>query len=174
MHAVLLWGSVLVGETLANQLDLLSEAVRCVRRDWDGIQAVELLQTIQAEVLIALFLLRIGRLLEAKVHTSSAVGMILAAGLHRMGSNAVSAFLKVNGTGGQGLAAPRDGVEACERRNGCWSVYFLQATVELVADTAVLTQGPYSFKDWQIDTPWPDDVPSVSFPVVQHCVLIVL
>ncbi|KAJ7205113.1 hypothetical protein C8J57DRAFT_1259060 [Mycena rebaudengoi] len=161
MQAVFLWGAALSGEPVADQLAFLSEAVRQLQHELDGSQPMAVLHAIQAEVLVALFLLRLGRLLEAKSHAGSAVGLVSAIGLHRLGSGASSGFVSVDARGSRKMPWPSDPVEACERRNCFWSVYLLQATMELSADTAGLARGPCSFQDWQITTPWPMDVSSL-------------
>lgn len=93
------------------------------------------IQYIQAEVLVAQYFFRAGKILEGKYHTSAAAALVLSSGLH-----------KFNPTS-------NDFVAEGERINGMWTVFMLNncwtATDGSASNFSLDMEGS------RIDAPWP-------------------
>ena len=90
------------------------------------------IQAIQAEILIALYLLNDGRIIEGRYHLTAAGTGVLACGLHRISAHQrpPTSLVPLSGLGTTGmqqlvLDQPKDSIELGERVNLFWSVYAL-------------------------------------------------
>jgi hypothetical protein len=109
-------------------------------------QPHQILQNIQAEVLIAHYFLSQGRFLEAMHRINTAVSLSIGCGLHRLNGSNTSAY---------NLPSPRDSVEQGERVNAFWSILTVHKC------WSIILQWPSSVSDIldeKIDLPWPLDM----------------
>ncbi|KZT22155.1 hypothetical protein NEOLEDRAFT_1181063 [Neolentinus lepideus HHB14362 ss-1] len=114
-----------------------------------GLQPNQVMQAIQAEVVLASYLFRVGNIVEARYHSSAAVSLVLGYRLHKIRS----AEMDVNALGGEfvvTLPPPQDVIEEGERINGFW--------ITMVMDkewAAALGMPATAGNDDMIDTPFP-------------------
>ncbi|KAJ7197918.1 hypothetical protein GGX14DRAFT_402235 [Mycena pura] len=150
---VYLWGVRLAQAQplLASEPIFLRRAQHQIATDISGPPHAHVLHTIQAQVLLATYLFRDQRLLEAEVHANGAATFALRHGLHRVRSSRPSAPALQ-------LPPPADAVEEGERIRSFWAVATLQSHLctALNGTTAAfcVLEGPAA----EIDTPWPLEV----------------
>lgn len=126
---------------------LLALALQSVSIDLDP---TRILYTIQAEVLIALYLLHYNRRLEASYHISAAVSIAIACNLHKIRT----ATMFSGQPNAITLPPPIDAVEEGERIRAFWTIYMFDrgwmawthSSSTLLDESSTLTE---------IDTPWP-------------------
>ncbi|KAJ8517769.1 hypothetical protein ONZ45_g5118 [Pleurotus djamor] len=121
-------------------LDLLSGAL-------SGNHPKKVMHTIQTEVLLAQYLFSRGRLLEAKYHLSTVVGLGFAARLNKVRSHEL---LEPSP-----LPAPSDSVEEGERILACWTVTVMDKCWAVAFDASPNAPCPTDAPGQQCDTPWP-------------------
>ncbi|TDL21886.1 hypothetical protein BD410DRAFT_828850 [Rickenella mellea] len=135
----------------------IAEATRALTNARDSSDPRTRVQTIQAEVLLAIFFYSNGRIVEGQIHSAGAVNMVLSSGLHC--TNPISA----DSSSGSGnmvptttflLPQPCDAAEAAERTRLFWAVYSLDAC------WPVVTRSPSKLRDsgnpaTTITIPWP-------------------
>ncbi|KAJ6625834.1 hypothetical protein B0H10DRAFT_2000941 [Mycena sp. CBHHK59/15] len=105
----------------------------------------QVLQNIQAEVLIGHYFLRQGRFLEAMHRINTAASLSIGCGLHKLDSTD-------NGRTAYALPATHDSVEQGEHVNAFWTILSLHKS------WGIVLQWPSSVSDIldeQIDLPWP-------------------
>lgn len=126
---------------------LLALALQSLSND---LHPSKILYTLQAEVLIALYLLHQNRRLAASYHVSAAVSITVACNLHKIRS--ARGFGETQAT--ITLMPPLDDIEEGERIRAFWTVYILDRgwTVWTHSSSALLDE---SSPLTQIDTPWP-------------------
>lgn len=126
---------------------LLAMALQHLSSDLDPSR---ILYTLQAEVLISLYLLHQNRRLGASYHVSAAVSIAVACGLHKICSASpfVGPQLAIM------LPLAIDAIEEGERIRAFWTVYILDRgwTMCTYASSALLDEDSMLS---QIDTPWP-------------------
>ncbi len=121
------------------------------------------MQTIQAEVLLSYYFLRIGNLLEARQHAGGALSLSLGCGLHRIRSEQMHApsILSATSIGDEAsmvtLPPPVTTIEEGERIDGFWQVVILCKNLAVALDAPSEVCGPLEAPGFQIDTPWPLD-----------------
>ncbi|KAF7314584.1 Fungal-trans domain-containing protein [Mycena kentingensis (nom. inval.)] len=193
MHAVYLWAVHLCGRpnlTAMYEATYLSRALRSVVVSLSSgssgsagsggghntpththgqppsmISTSAIIQTIQAEVLLAHYFFRTTRFLEGKYHLSAAMSLVLSSGLHRLrSSESAGASGGWLGTTAPILAPPQDAVEDMERiaafwtvltMNNCWTTADGSAS-NIAYSTLCANEAPEA----RIDTPWPVELNS--------------
>ncbi|PSR71032.1 hypothetical protein PHLCEN_2v13080 [Hermanssonia centrifuga] len=107
--------------------------------------------TLQTEVLLSYYLFHKDRRVEGGYHAAAAVSIVVACGLHKLGST------RAQGRTGINLPLPRDAVEDGERINAFWTVIILDRcwTVWMQTPSVLIDE---TSANTQIDTPWPLDM----------------
>ncbi|KAK7040561.1 Zn(2)-C6 fungal-type domain-containing protein [Favolaschia claudopus] len=150
IDAICLWGSHLShSEALSSQTTtLLPEALRSAATSLSNQRNPNtVIQTIQAEALLAQYFFRNARILEGKYHASTAVSIALSSGFHKIRSANIQSNPPQSPTG-----YPPTAQEEGERINAFWAVLTLNNTW-LAADGS---PGDVSYAI--VDTPWPLDI----------------
>ncbi|KAK0211937.1 hypothetical protein IW262DRAFT_1518556 [Armillaria fumosa] len=113
----------------------------------------KVLQTVQAEVLLASYFLASGRFLERKYHITTAFSLVLSIGLNKIRSdrNTSSGPVTI-------LPAPQDAIEEGERVDACWIVLILDKCWAVALASEPSPTCPSDLVGIQIDTPWPLEV----------------
>ncbi|KAF5379062.1 hypothetical protein D9615_005944 [Tricholomella constricta] len=162
LSAVYLWGVHLSHSEplLLQEHSFMTRALQHAATDLLGAHPDVILHTLQAEVLLAYYLLRIGRFLEAKCHTANAVSLALAAGFHKIRSTNLYAPLAIGLSSDTpiSLHPPRDVIEEGERINGFWAVLMLHKYITIALEPPMSVCGTLEAPGIQIDTPWPLDI----------------
>ncbi|KAG8966868.1 hypothetical protein FRC03_011189 [Tulasnella sp. 419] len=136
---------------LARARNLLSESLKDPR--------VSKINYIQATILIAFYLTRTGRFLEARHEIAGAANLTVACGLHMMRSSIWDppfestaeppGTMKVGLLHAPLLELPKDTIDLGERICLFWTVFMLDHTTALVAGL------PSSFENKEVETVWP-------------------
>lgn len=148
LSAAYLWGIHLTGEPYTQHEDaILTRALSQLTGSLSSTHPQRIMHTIQAKVLLIHYLYANGRLLEGKYHTSSVVGLALAARLNKVRSSEV--------TDAKPLPAPVDSVEEGERIRACWTIFSLDKCWAVAFDSPPNTHCPAEMAGQQLDTPWP-------------------
>lgn len=136
---------------------LLMKAVQHVSTDLLGAHPNKVIQTLQAQILLAYYFFRVAAILEAKVHTSAAVSLALGSGLHRIRSSSISAPSTIAIIQDQpyALPPPASGLQEAERISAFWSVLMLHKFVTVSLENPANVCGALEAPGMQIDTPWP-------------------
>ncbi|KAJ7113841.1 hypothetical protein C8R44DRAFT_710308, partial [Mycena epipterygia] len=143
--------------TANGQDDFLALTVHHLGLEVAAIQTLQppsqILQIIQASVLLSVYYLDSGRLVEGKYHCAAATSLAFSAGLHRVGSSSPAPHLPFLNSP---LAVPPDGTRAKEMVDAFWSVVLLN-------NYWVAVSGAPSSILWDssITTPWPTHEPVV-------------
>lgn len=160
LSAVYLWGVHLspISELSAYEPITLQRAIEAAAQGLSVRHPQIIVHCIQAEVLIANYFFRNGRVLEGKYHTTTAVSLVLSARLHRIRSaeptSADSLYIGAEAM----LLPPVDLVEEGERINAFWTVLILNNCWS-AADGSP-SNISYSNPDANVDLPWPLDMVS--------------
>ncbi|KAG6865632.1 hypothetical protein C0991_000801 [Blastosporella zonata] len=166
LSAVYLWGVHLSqSEALLQQEQtFMTRALQHAATDAFGGHPDVIMHTLQAEVLLAYYLLRIGRFIEAKCHTATAVSLALGAGLHKTRTSNLNApmTLGLSSDTAISLAPPQDSIEEGERINGFWAVLVLHKYITIALEPPVSVCGTLEAPGIQVDTPWPSDMSNYS------------
>lgn len=165
LRTIFLWGAHLSPSSHppAREHEYMLRALAETATSLSSEHPQKVLQTIQAEVLLAYYFFRIGHCLEARRHATSAASLTLGAGLHRLrasgsAENVPIAFMS---TGPIYLPEARDPIEQGERINGFWTVVMLCKILNIVFVEAVGSVcGIFESPGLNIDTPWPLDMES--------------
>lgn len=164
LSVVYLWGVHLSQSEplLAYEYIFLTRALQHTATDMLGTHPNKVLHTLQAEILLACYFLRTGRLLEAKVRTGAAVSLALGCGLHKIRSSNLTApsTIGIVSDAPMSLQPPLDNVEEGERINGFWSVFMLHKLISVALEPPSNVCGALEAPGMQIDTPWPLDMES--------------
>ncbi|KAF8069008.1 hypothetical protein FPV67DRAFT_1652372 [Lyophyllum atratum] len=166
LSAVYLWGVHLSHSEplLLQEHSFMTRALQHAATDPLGAHPDVVLHTLQAEVLLSYYLLRIGRFLEAKCHTATAVSLASGAGLHKIRSANIYApsTIGLSSDTPISLHPPRDDIEEGERINGFWTVLMLHKYVSIALEPPMSVCGTLEAPGIQIDTPWPLDITNYS------------
>ncbi|KAJ3972344.1 Zn(2)-Cys(6) binuclear cluster domain-containing protein [Lentinula raphanica] len=148
-----------LNETHQQEQALLSRALADVSNILSSSNRDRVLQSIQAEVLLAEYFFCTGRILEGKYHLHAALSITIAANLHKLRSthDAVSGFPGVAPATMYGdisqMGPPLDQINEGERINAFWTTFTMSNCWAVAADSPqnfiVESFGP------TIDTPWP-------------------
>ncbi|KAF9477593.1 hypothetical protein BDN70DRAFT_896402 [Pholiota conissans] len=139
---------------------LLTKAVQTVSVDLLSTHPNKVMNTLQAEIVLAYYFLRTGFLLEAKVHTATAVALALGAGLHKLRSTNMTtpSILGLVHDQPYVLTTPVDVTQEAERINGFWTVLTLHKFITVALEPPAHVCGALEASGIQIDTPWPVDL----------------
>jgi hypothetical protein len=152
LDTVYLWGAHLSrsDKLSVHETSFLSDALRSTAVSLANARCTKaILQTIQAEILLAQYFFRNARILEGKYHGSAAVSITLSSGLHKIRSADVrdsvrtTAGLSPTVNEGEGINA----FWAALTLNNCW----------FTADGS-----PRDVSYSVVDTPWPLDIEAYS------------
>ncbi|KAG5732328.1 hypothetical protein E4T56_gene11563 [Termitomyces sp. T112] len=161
LSAVYLWGVHLSqSEALLQQEpSFISRALHHSVTDMFGSHPDVILHTLQAEILLSYYLLRVGRFIEAKCHTATAVSLALGAGLHRMRSiHPILSIIGLSFDTPVSVPLPRDTIEEGERINGFWAVLVLHKYITVALEPPMSVCGTLEAPGTQVDAPWPLDI----------------
>ncbi|KAF8169862.1 hypothetical protein K438DRAFT_1941215 [Mycena galopus ATCC 62051] len=144
LGVIYLWGAHLSRSDTVPKASLLSDALRSSARSLSNNNCPDaILQTMQAEMLLAQYFFHNARMLEGKYHASAAMSIALSSGFHKIRSaDAVDLML---------TTADSD-VREGDRINAFWTVLTLNNTW-LTADGS-----PPNVLYAVVDTPWPLDI----------------
>ncbi|KAJ7306149.1 hypothetical protein DFH08DRAFT_976083 [Mycena albidolilacea] len=163
LSAVYLWGAHLSSSQppLSSEPVFLKRAKQSVSVEIsEKSNALLLLHTIQAQVLLSTYLFHNNRFLEAEFHVNGAATLALGYQLHKIRSArpvpppllGVSAL----SMGEVYPAPPADALEEGERIRAFWTVACLQSTLNIVLDAAASSNfSILESSGADIDTPWP-------------------
>ncbi|KAJ6528783.1 hypothetical protein DFH09DRAFT_1285462 [Mycena vulgaris] len=156
LNAMYLWASRISPEaTRKSEAEFLALTVDRLARDVAAIQAIQppnrILQIIQAAVLLSLYYLDSGRLIEGKYYCAAATSLALSAGLHQLAPAPHPPHLHPPPAfSPRPLVLPADSIRANEMIDGFWSVVLLNNY--WIAASGVPSCIPY---DTSFRTPWP-------------------
>ncbi|TFY66227.1 hypothetical protein EVG20_g4863 [Dentipellis fragilis] len=123
-----------------------------------GAPSHQVVQGIQAHVLLAMYHYKIGLYIEGRHQSDAAASLIMACGLHQIRSaempHNLLSFVDIVPVK---LTEPRDQIEEGERINGMWAVFVIDRCWA-VAFGAPLIIADNDASGSQIDTPWPLDM----------------
>jgi hypothetical protein len=166
LSVVYLWGVHLSHSEplLAQEYTFMTRALQHTATDPLGTHPNNILHTLQAEVLIAYYLFRIGRFVEAKSHTAAAVSLAIGSGFHRIRSSNLFAApaLGLSSDTPISLHPPQDSIEEGERINGFWTVFMLHKYITVALEPPSSVCGALEAPGMQLDTPWPLDMSEYS------------
>ncbi|KAJ7021305.1 Zn(2)-Cys(6) binuclear cluster domain-containing protein [Mycena alexandri] len=153
LSAVYMWGSRLSQaprHPVYNDDAFLLCTLQNIHQDLGGNHPHRVMHSIQAEVLLSIYYLTLGRPVEGIYHSSAAVSLAISAGLHLIKSSLLT-LQPCFGVLETPFPPPTDGLEEGERINAFW-------TVVVVNNYWVAAHGSPSaipYHDTPIDTPWP-------------------
>lgn len=136
---------------------LLIRALHHVVTDTLGSHPKRILHTIQAEVLLATYFFRNGRLMEAKVRLSSAVSLVLSTQMHRIRSSHYPPFTPTAIFNDTPVLpqVPEHAIEEGEFINGFWTVFSLHKMLSFTLEPPTSICGALEAPGLQVDAPWP-------------------
>ncbi|KAF8918172.1 hypothetical protein CPB85DRAFT_1471697 [Mucidula mucida] len=134
LNSVYLWGANL-SQMWDREASFLREALGNISPDISGFTGTyQVLQVIQAEVLLGTYFLRANRLAEAQYHANGAMSLVISHGLHKTLSTRTRDFeIPVS-----------DSIDQGEVINGFWATLYLRKCF-----------GAFEPAEGDIDTPWP-------------------
>ena len=140
----------------------MTRALQHTATDLLGTHPNCILHTLQAEVLLAYYLFRTGRFVEAKSHTAAAVALAIGSGFHRIRSSSLFAASAIGLSSDTpiSLHPPKDSIEEGERINGFWTVFMLHKYITVALESPSSVCGALEAPGTQLDTPWPLDISS--------------
>jgi len=162
---VLLWGAHLShSDPSSQEHSLLMRALRYAATDMSGDHPQRIIHTLQAEVLLSYYFLRMSRFLEAKIHSTTAVTIALECGLNKIRSSTSSALPALHLVQDHPVVLHHaaDKAEEGERINGFWSAFTLHKLITVMLQPSQNLCGILEIPGLQIDTPWPLDIESYS------------
>ncbi|KAH0578028.1 hypothetical protein H2248_005567 [Termitomyces sp. 'cryptogamus'] len=161
LSAVYLWGVHLSQSEVLLQQEpsFILRALHHSVTDIFGSHPDVILHTLQAEILLSYYLLHVGRFVEAKCHTATAVSLALGAGLHKTKSTyLIPSILGLSSDAPVLVPLPRDTIEEGERINGFWAVLVLHKYITVALEPPTSVCGTLEAPGMQVDTPWPLDI----------------
>ncbi|KAJ7311004.1 hypothetical protein DFH08DRAFT_455474 [Mycena albidolilacea] len=156
--AVALWATHVsanpLDESVYSQEKLLARTVHHVAQDIaaGGALPQRILHMIQTEILLSLYYLDHGRLLEANYHCAGATSLAFISGLHQLGASLQNVVVQ-----GENISIPLDAILRMEMINAFWSVLLINNYCVAASNTP--SSMPY---DAPISTPWPTHFPNVT------------
>ncbi|KAJ7897421.1 hypothetical protein B0H13DRAFT_2032915 [Mycena leptocephala] len=155
LSAVYMWGSRFSQSPrhpVYNEDAFLVCTLQNLQQDLGGNHPHRVMHGIQAEILLSLYYLTLGRPVEGIHHSGAAVSLAISAGLHFI--NSESSIFTVPPGPDTSFPPPSNGLEMVEQINAFW-------TVMIVNNHWVVAYGSPSaipYCDMPIDTPWPIDL----------------
>ncbi|KAJ7849255.1 hypothetical protein B0H14DRAFT_3669243 [Mycena olivaceomarginata] len=156
--AVALWATHVsenpLAETVYSEEELLVRTVHHVARDIAAGDTLpqRMLHMIQTEVLLSLYYLDYGRLLEANYHRAGATSLVFISGLHQLGASSQNLVVQ-----GENIPIQMGASLRMEMINAFWSVLLINNYCVAASNTP--SSMPY---DAPINTPWPTHFPNVA------------
>ncbi|TFK66447.1 hypothetical protein BDN72DRAFT_859913 [Pluteus cervinus] len=162
---VLLWGAHLSHSdpSASQEHTLLMRALRYAATDMSSDHPNKIIQTLQAEVLLSYYFLRMSRFLEAKIHSTTAITIALECGLNKIRSSSPGALPALGLVQDHPMVLHHtvgDKVEEGERINAFWSAFTLHKLLTVMLQPSQNLCGILELPSLQIDTPWPLDIES--------------
>ncbi|KAJ7263649.1 hypothetical protein B0H12DRAFT_1103285 [Mycena haematopus] len=161
LNAVGLWANRLSAnpttDSRYSEEKLLARAIHHVARDMAVVEPSQqqMLHMIQTEVLLALYLLDCGRLLEGNHHRAGAASLAFTAGLHQLGPSSQQGHAL-----DARIPAQMGSISRTEMIDAFWSVMILNNSFVAASDI------PSSIPcDAPISTPWPTHFLNIAAPV---------
>ncbi len=126
------------------EASFLREALGNISPDISGFTGTyQVLQVIQAEVLLGTYFLRANRLAEAQYHANGAMSLVISHGLHKTLSTRTRDFeIPVS-----------DSIDQGEVINGFWATLYLRKCLSITSKERCF--GAFEPAEGDIDTPWP-------------------
>ncbi|KAF7350574.1 Transcriptional activator protein acu-15 [Mycena sanguinolenta] len=167
LNAVVLWANRVSANSIADSTysdkELLAQTIHHVARDIAVVEPLlqHMLHLIQTEVLLALYYLDCGRLLEGNYHRAGAASLAFSMGLHQLGPLSQGSYPFGIGILAQmGTPAQISDVARTEMIDAFWSVVILNNYFVAASDI------PSSIPcDASIRTPWPTHFLNIATPV---------
>ncbi|KAJ7358104.1 hypothetical protein DFH08DRAFT_1075350 [Mycena albidolilacea] len=143
-----------LAESVYSEEELLARTVHHVARDIAAGDALpqRMLHMIQTEVLLSLYYLDYGRLLEANYHRAGATSLVFISGLHQLGASSQNLVVQ-----GENIPIQMGASLRMEMINAFWSVLLINNYCVAASNTP--SSMPY---DAPITTPWPTHFPNVA------------
>ncbi|KAJ7881273.1 hypothetical protein B0H14DRAFT_3761816 [Mycena olivaceomarginata] len=160
--AVALWATHVsenpLAESVYSEEELLARTVHHVARDIAAGDALpqHMLHMIQTEVLLSLYYLDYGRLLEANYHRAGATSLVFISGLHQLGASSQNLVVQ-----GENIPIQMGASLRMEMINAFWSVLLINNYCVAASNTP--SSMPY---DAPITTPWPTNAPCLLLHVI--------
>ncbi|KAF7339095.1 Transcriptional activator protein acu-15 [Mycena venus] len=158
LSAVYMWGSRLSQaprHSVYNEDAFLVCTLQNIHQDLGGNHPHRVMHGIQAEILLSLYYLTLGRPVEGIYHSSAAVSLAISANLHLIKSSSQTTPPQpCFGVLETSFSPPAHALEEGERINAFW-------TAVIVNNYWVAAHGSPSaipYHDTPIDTPWPHDL----------------
>jgi hypothetical protein len=123
------------------------------------------IETIQAQLLLAAYFFRKCRFMEAEFHVNGALSISLTCDLHKVCSSRITtpSVLGIVSSREIRLSVPKDAVEEGERINAFWAIFCLQRQLMISLNKPSNTFGILESPGTDIDTPWPLDMVGYEF-----------
>ncbi|KAJ7314345.1 hypothetical protein DFH08DRAFT_429778 [Mycena albidolilacea] len=156
--AVALWATHVsanpLDESVYSEEKLLARTVHHVAQDIaaGGALPQRILHMMQTEILLSLYYLDYGCLLEANYHRAGATSLAFISGLHQLGASSQNVVVQ-----GENIPIPLGAILRMEMINAFWSVLLINNYC--VAASNIPSSMPY---DAPISTPWPTHFPNVA------------
>ncbi|KAI0058715.1 hypothetical protein BV25DRAFT_1810255 [Artomyces pyxidatus] len=157
LYIVFLWGIAFShsDELTAHEPALLARTLSLTGHSVVGTPSHQIMQAIQAKILLANYLFRNGRFFEGRHQSDSAAALAVSCGLHKIRSaQQVPAFPRFIDPVELGLPEPRDQIEEGERINGFWAIFCMDRCWAVAFGAPTVISDIEAF-GMQIDTPWP-------------------
>ncbi|KAJ7328366.1 hypothetical protein DFH08DRAFT_1084497 [Mycena albidolilacea] len=156
--AVALWATHVsenpLAESVYSEEELLARTAHHIAREIAAgdVLPQRMLHMIQTEVLLSLYYLDYGRLLEANYHRAGASSLAFISGLHQLGASSQNLVVQ-----GENIPIQMGASLRMEMINAFWSVLLINNYCVAASDAP--SSMPY---DAPINTPWPTHFPNVA------------
>ncbi|KAH9993543.1 hypothetical protein BJV77DRAFT_1067146 [Russula vinacea] len=157
INAVYLWGLVLINNNDLHHHEpiLASRIASQLGSAVSTTSSHQILQVIQAKILLVNYLFRVGQFPAALHEAHSASSLAVACGLHKIRTaQPIPAFTSYIDRIDLTLQEPRDQIEEGERINAFWAVFLLDRCLAVVFGPPLVISD-MDAPGMQIDTPWP-------------------
>ncbi|KAJ7627933.1 hypothetical protein DFH06DRAFT_725179 [Mycena polygramma] len=159
LSTVYLWGAhlSLSQPLISSEPAFLKRAQQDISVEVTDNNSMHFLHTIQAQVLLATYMFRNKRFLEAEVHANGAATLALGYQLHKTRSARPSTppLLGVPGVLEVYSNPAQSAVEEGERIRGFWAVACLQSSLHVASRGASVNFSIFEASAADVDTPWP-------------------
>jgi len=175
LYCVYLLGLHLSGDEalISHEVIYLRRALRQISLELStALESGQIMHTIQAQVLLAFYLLRTNRFMEADYHVHGAVSLCISIGLHKIRSNRSfsPSVLSVIGDTEVTFSLRGNASEETEKINGFWTVFSLYRLLSIILGNVSNSLGCLDNVCDAVDTPWPiswESVLSVRFLIIR-------
>lgn len=159
LSAVYLWGVHMShsASLITQERDIMTMALQNTATDPLSAHPSKDLHTLQAEVLISYYLLRVGRLLEAKTHAAAALSLALGCRLHTIRPSSPYDLSASSLLSDNTRYPPWRSIEEDERINGFWAVFTLHKYIAVASEIPLNLRKASIGSGTQIDAQWACD-----------------